>query len=620
MTQEILSTTEVQIPQVELTIGILINKLNRDSLIVLIRKFKKYLTRKLKASSFKTLEVNTFLFITCEFPLELVEHQDQRKNVVNQVEQILHNYCQNECSLYAKKIRQNIEIKDITKMLTQLVKNSKTEDISSLVKQIEEKANDIDDRVVKHVSDVLLNSFITIWDFPKEHADIIMMPDLILKREVDDKESNIPLRTISENLVIMQFGKTCINNLNPMLNSAEDAINLLEKTFTDKDYVAKIEKEMTDKLWRILRVVFGLLSSTQQVISILHKQIKRISEVRRDLIEQVEKLDYSPLMDYLMLLESTINCDDYISKLDFIQKRVKHTYQILLEIINKFKDVPDVQSPDVSDLSNIVVSTLAEIQLLKFYSDKFRDLAYFQTIPSEISHEKETEIEVSPDIILKGVSLFKTYRLLGSTVYALRGVDLELKKGEMISIVGPSGSGKTTLLNLLSGLDTPSRGAVFLLGKNIDLLSDSELSMFRRKNMGFIFQYYNLIPQLTVLENVMLPGLMVGRNRREVRKRALELIEEVELERFQNQFPIKLSGGQLQRVTIARAMINDPVVLFADEPTGDLDSQTGQKVIELISRFSKEKNTTVILVTHDLEMAKVCDKIVNIQDGRIMTD
>ncbi|MCG3215487.1 MAG: ABC transporter ATP-binding protein [Candidatus Heimdallarchaeota archaeon] len=210
--------------------------------------------------------------------------------------------------------------------------------------------------------------------------------------------------------------------------------------------------------------------------------------------------------------------------------------------------------------------------------------------------------------------------MLGATVYALRGIDLEICKGEMIAIVGPSGSGKTTLLNLLSGLDTPNRGAVFLTGRNIDVLSDSELSMFRRKNIGFIFQYYNLIPQLTVIENVMLPALMIGIPRKEAKKKALELVNEVGLERFQNQFPIKLSGGQLQRVTIARAMVNDPTVLFADEPTGDLDSQTGQIVIDLIHRFSKEKGTAVILVTHDMTMAKNCDRIISIQDGRVVAD
>jgi putative ABC transport system ATP-binding protein len=138
--------------------------------------------------------------------------------------------------------------------------------------------------------------------------------------------------------------------------------------------------------------------------------------------------------------------------------------------------------------------------------------------------------------------------------------------------------------------------------------------------MGFIFQYYNLIPQLTVLENVMLPALMIRRPKKEARAKAIELIKEVDLERFQNQFPIKLSGGQMQRVTIARAMINDPAVLFADEPTGDLDSETGQVVIDLIRRFAKEKNTAVILVTHDLEIAKVCDRIIQMGDGRLVYD
>ncbi|MHA1516567.1 MAG: ABC transporter ATP-binding protein [Candidatus Heimdallarchaeaceae archaeon] len=190
----------------------------------------------------------------------------------------------------------------------------------------------------------------------------------------------------------------------------------------------------------------------------------------------------------------------------------------------------------------------------------------------------------------------------------------------MAALVGPSGSGKTTLLNLLSGLDTPNRGAVFLLGRNIDTMTDAEVSLFRRRNMGFIFQYYNLIPQLTVLENVMLPALMIRRPKKEARAKAIELIKEVDLERFQNQFPIKLSGGQMQRVTIARAMINDPAVLFADEPTGDLDSETGQVVIDLIRRFAKEKNTAVILVTHDLEIAKVCDRIIQMGDGRLVYD
>jgi putative ABC transport system ATP-binding protein len=605
---------------VELTLGILINKLNRDSLSVLIRKLRTYILRKLRAKSFEILEVNTFLFFNCSFPLSKVEQQEQRKYVVNKVETIVQNYCNNECDIYSKTIQKNIEIKDITKMIVQLVKSSKTPDSATLIRHIENQADDIDFRVVGHVSDILLNSSIAIWDFPQGYEDIIMFPDLILKREISDKKKNIPLKLFAGNLLIMQFGKACSFNLNSIIDSNEEALMSLDLILQDSKRVQDIENLMSNKLWRVLRVIFGLLSSTQQAISILLKQLKRISEVRDELVEDVKQLDYGPLMDYIMFIDTTMNCEENISRLNNLQDNVKRNYQSLLKIINKFKDVQDEEIDDIHDLALIFIQTLTEIQLIKFFSDKFRDLAYFQNVPTEVALEKIDAISIEKDEILKGVSLFKTYILQNSTVYALRGVDIEIRKGEMVAIVGASGSGKTTLLNLLSGLDTPNRGAAFLLGRNIDTMTDAEVSMFRRRNMGFIFQYYNLIPQLTVLENVMLPALMINRPKKEAKEKALELIKEVGLERFQNQFPIKLSGGQMQRVTIARAMINDPAVIFADEPTGDLDSQTGKVVIDLIRRFSKEKNTAVIIVTHDIAMAKTCDRMIQIGDGKVISD
>ncbi|MHA1954024.1 MAG: hypothetical protein ACW96U_08770, partial [Candidatus Heimdallarchaeaceae archaeon] len=290
---------------VDLTIGILINKLNRDSLNSLINKLRKYLN-KLDALYFDVLEVNTFLFIHSGFPLEFAELTEQRAEVVKKIEQIMQDYCSKECSLYAKQIRQNIEIKDITKMLVDLVKNSKTENSKEVILEIKNQANDIDDRVVKHVSDVLLNSFIAVWDFPENIPDIIMFPDIFLKRDVSDKQSNISLRTIAENLLIIQFGKACVNNLSPILISLEKAIKSLEDLFSDKGRMKKLIATMSNKLWRTLRVVFGLLSSTQQAITILEKQIRRISEVRGDLVEQVQELNYNPLMDYLMLMDTTL--------------------------------------------------------------------------------------------------------------------------------------------------------------------------------------------------------------------------------------------------------------------------------------------------------------------------
>ncbi len=621
MMSEIVKTENIQEQFVEMTLGVLINKLNRDSLNTLIKRIKKFIAKLSASSKLRSsdiLEVNTFLYVKCNIPLSVVESPEQRKEVIQKLEQIIHRYCDKECSNYSKEIRKNVEIKDITQMLTNLVKSSKSENISEIINEIVQKTNEIDDRVIERVSDVLQKTFLIIWDFPDDFSDIIMFPDFILKRDVEDKKVNIPLRLVAENLLIAQFGKACAHNLAPILNSTEAAIHLLENLIFDKDRVKLLEDQMSDKLWRTLRVIFGLLSSTQQAIVILLKQLKRVSEVNLELSLDVEKMEYGPLNDYLMMVKEMTHCDDLTSRLNHLQTKVKKVYQSLLIIINKYKNLPVEEIKQIDFLSNIFTQTLTEIQLLKYFADKFRDLAYFQSIPPDIGIENYKTIEVKDEIILKGVSLFKTYRLIGSTVYALRGVDIEIKKGEMVAIIGPSGSGKTTLLNLLSGLDSPNRGAVFLLGTNIDSMTDSAVSMFRRKNMGFIFQYYNLVPQLTVLENVMLPGLMAGRPRREVRKRALELIEEVGIERFQNQFPIKLSGGQMQRVTIARAMINNPAVLFADEPTGDLDSQTGKVVIDLISRFAKEQGTAVILVTHDLAVAKTCDRMVRIGDGKVV--
>ena len=606
---------------VEMTMGVLINKLNRDTFNSLVRQIKRFLkkyTDKSQFSSLDFLEVNSFLFVTCNIPLLAVQSPNQRKELINQLEQIIHKYCDNECKNYSKEIRKNVEIKDITKILTNLVRSSGSSESQTIINDITAKADEIDDRVIDRVNSVVQQTFLIIWDFPDDYPDIIMFPDMILKRDLEDKKSNIPLRSIAEHLLIAQFGKACATNLVPLLTSNEDAIEVLGKLILDKDNVKLLEEQMTNKLWRTLRVVFGLLSSTQQAILVLQKQLKRIKDVTMELRSEVELLTYDPLMDYLMMLESMTNCEELYSRLSNLQVNVKQIFQVLLSIINKYKDLPEKEIDQIDYLSDIFTKTLTEIQLLKYYADKFRDLAYFQSIPTDGDIDKKQAIEVDKDIILKGVSLFKTYRLIGSTVYALRGVDIEIKKGEMAAIIGPSGSGKTTLLNLLSGLDTPNRGAVFLRGINIDTMADSELSMFRRKNIGFIFQYYNLVPQLTVLENVMLPGLMIGRPKKEVKKRALELIKEVDIERFQNQYPIKLSGGQMQRVTIARAMINNPAVLFADEPTGDLDSQTGEVVIDLIKSFAKEQGTAVILVTHDKKVAQACDRIIEIGDGKIV--
>ncbi|MCK4845073.1 MAG: ABC transporter ATP-binding protein [Candidatus Heimdallarchaeota archaeon] len=622
MSQILYDEEKENLPDVGLSMGFLINKLNRESLDKHIRKLKRYFLRTIKVSNFEYKEVNTFIFITSSIPYYKVASKKQREEIEYQIKGFILNYSLKESSRFKAQISKNIEIKDISKILLNLVKSSESPNLEELELEIVRRSEEIKQRAMVHVNNVLLNSFVILWEYPDTKPDLISFPDdfslKIEKRELVNKE--FQLRTLLENLTITQFSKMCVSNLSWIVGSFEHAIDTLTLLFKDESEKERLIQNVNKQLWRSLRVTFGLLSTTQQILSDLLKQVNRINEIKNDLSKQVEELEFDELRNYLIKINLDAECTDYIVWLNQLQQTVKLSYQNLLELINCCHDVPDKKTGDVSKLINSFSWIQSDIQVMKFFSDKFRDVAFFQSIPHEVRYEDETEIEVHDDVILKGIALFKTYRLFGSTVYALRGSDIELKKGEMVAILGPSGSGKTTLLNLLSGLDTPERGGVFILGKNINKLSDREISSFRRKNMGFIFQYYNLIPQLTVLENVMLPALMVGQPQSKVMKRAINLLVEVGIVEYKNQFPIKLSGGQMQRVTIARSMINDPTILFADEPTGDLDSQTGLIVVELIQKFAREKNMGVLFVTHDLQMAKMCDRIIQITDGRVVSN
>lgn len=214
-------------------------------------------------------------------------------------------------------------------------------------------------------------------------------------------------------------------------------------------------------------------------------------------------------------------------------------------------------------------------------------------------------------------SLVKVYETGAVRVEALRGVDLEVRKGEMLAVVGPSGCGKTTLLNCLSSIDDVTEGEVIIAGRRLSDVSDREKSDFRAEKIGFVFQAYNLIPVLRVVENVELPLLILGADPREARRRALETLEAVGLEKEASRRPSELSGGQQQRVAIARALVNTPEIVFADEPTGNLDSETTQEVVGLLKRLNKEFGQTFVLVTHDPNVARIADRIVAMRSGRI---
>ncbi|MFA9435445.1 MAG: ABC transporter ATP-binding protein [Deltaproteobacteria bacterium] len=219
--------------------------------------------------------------------------------------------------------------------------------------------------------------------------------------------------------------------------------------------------------------------------------------------------------------------------------------------------------------------------------------------------------------IVRVSGVTKVFKLRKHKVEALRGVDLQIHAGEYLSIMGPSGSGKSTLFNMIGGLDKPSSGKVFIDEVDIAQLDAYELAWLRCRKIGYIFQTFNLIQVMTALENVTLPMIFAGMHNDAAVEKGLELLEVVGLgDRFQHK-PSELSGGQQQRVAIARAMANDPAIILADEPTGNLDLTTGEEIIELLKRLSEEKSVTVISATHDFKMLSVSDRVVWIRDGRI---
>ncbi len=220
---------------------------------------------------------------------------------------------------------------------------------------------------------------------------------------------------------------------------------------------------------------------------------------------------------------------------------------------------------------------------------------------------------------LRANGLRKTYKNGASGVEVLRGVDLAVGKEEFLVIQGPSGAGKSTLLHILGGLDDPDEGTVFFEGTDIRSLSENERSVFRNRKVGFVFQFYHLLPELSALENVLLPmALRSWRERGKARDRARSLLERLGLGSRSGHMPGQLSGGEQQRAAIARALINGPRVLLCDEPTGNLDSENGKNILGLLKQLNKEEKTTIVMVTHDKEIAAVADRVIHLRDGIVI--
>src|SRR5271169_1179904 len=237
----------------------------------------------------------------------------------------------------------------------------------------------------------------------------------------------------------------------------------------------------------------------------------------------------------------------------------------------------------------------------------------------DISPDSFRQDLVDQGIAIQAEALWKTYEMGGEKLHALRGIDLMIRKGEYVAIMGPSGSGKSTLMNLIGCLDTPTAGKYWLAGRLVSELDDDELAAIRNKEIGFVFQTFNLLPRATALHNVELPMIYNGTPSEERLARAKRALEAVDLGARMFHKPNELSGGQRQRVAVARALVNSPSIVLADEPTGNLDTKTGDEIMALFARLHGEGNT-IILVTHENDVARRANRIIHVRDGKVETD
>ena len=219
--------------------------------------------------------------------------------------------------------------------------------------------------------------------------------------------------------------------------------------------------------------------------------------------------------------------------------------------------------------------------------------------------------------MIRCIDVRKIYRQGENDIIALAGVSLDITKGSFVVIMGPSGSGKSTLLHLIGGLDRPSSGDLLVDGRLIGQMDDDEVTLFRRTKIGFVFQFFNLLPTLTALENVTLPFVLDGASKRDAERKAQSLLEKVGLAQRKHHLPDELSGGEIQRVALARALAFEPPILLADEPTGNLDSKSGEAILLMLRRINQEQGSTIIMVTHSEEAARHGDRIIFLRDGRV---
>ncbi|UCD96923.1 MAG: ABC transporter ATP-binding protein [Candidatus Bathyarchaeota archaeon] len=573
---------------------------------------------KIPRSAVSTYELNTFTILSAEKNgKEATDTKTLKKIEEGKPRQRLSKYYHDIRSRFRKYLKHNQELRETSR----LVKHFLKEVDPNLARKFSARLEQIIKDLPLEYYEIYSRSHVILWDFKKNQKYRIVLSAFDSPIFTGStRRLPIDLGRLFDKLMVANFFAVFLEPTITRLQAMDQVLEELEDGIEGAHYRSTDQELQIKQEWflRILEAKLSALQDMEGLISRVFNLFRFTLASLRDYSFENDSHELNKVLEKMKseVVSGRVLLSEVSKKLQQRQIRLR---DYLDEEQNEVRTTGSVEEFKRTHLklAELSIDLFAEAELLKIWVDSFAsDLPYFSFGTQLFDSRNSESISIPGDTILAVRGLVKNYSLGRTTAYAVRGIDLDIKEGEFVAIVGNSGAGKTTLLNCMAGLDAPDHGVVLFHGENLHEKTDSEKSALRLLEMGFIFQSYALLPHFNTRENVALPADLAGFSEN-LRKRIEDLLEDVGIDQQAEQYPAQLSGGQMQRVAIARALTNRPKVIFADEPTGDLDSVTGKQVMDLLKKFHEETKTTVIVITHEQDVADYAERQVVMEDGVI---